>query len=110
MKLTQQNGEVGQRSKGQSYTPRSLKIRLLPYKGRREPKSCTAMLWPVCVAREEEGLGGLRDPHSSGLVFPSYHSGLHLLQNNFTLSLEKKGRLVEMPRSSLHALCSSLNL
>lgn len=33
------------------------------------------------------------DPHSSGLVLPSYHSGLHLLENNFTLSLGMEGVL-----------------
>lgn len=55
MKLTQQKGEVGQRSKGQSCTHRVLETKLLPYKGRREPKSYAAMLWPVWC-----GLGGGR--------------------------------------------------
>lgn len=79
MRLTQQNGgEVGKRSKRPILYPQSFKNKVTPQQGQREP------------GVHEEGLGFSR-PSQQRISFSFYHSGLHLLKNDFTLFWGKEG-------------------
>lgn len=74
MKLTQQKGEVGQRSKRPNLIPRRVvKTGLLPYKGResQSPAQPCCGLWPVACG-VSGGRAGLHDPLTAAVSFFSF--------------------------------------